>query len=78
MKAVRFAAIMKAIGLNIFRASRHRRRNTDVPAPHRGACSAYLSAYSHFKEQILRQMQIIAACWVMLLLIFKNRQEIRF
>ena len=78
MKAVRFAAIMKAIGLNIFRASRHRRRKTDGPAPHRGAYLAYLSAYSHFKEQILRQMQNIAACWVMLLLIIKNRQEVQF
>lgn len=78
MKAVRFAAIMKAIGLNIFRASRHRRRNTYLPAPLRGTISACLSVYSHVKEQISRQMQIAVAFWVTLLLIFTNRKKNQF
>lgn len=78
MKAVRFAAIMKAIGLNIFRASRRRRRNNGPLAPLCGTNLACLSVYSHVKEQISRQMQTVVAFWVTLLLIFTNRQEIQF
>lgn len=78
MKAVRFAAIMKAIGLNIFRAGRYRRRKNSPPAPRCGIKLACLSIYSHVKEQISRQKQTVVAFWVTLLLIFINRQKIQF
>ncbi len=78
MKAVRFAAIMKAIGLNIFRAGRYRIRNNGPFAPLCGTITVCLSLYSHVKEQISRQIQTVVAFWVTLLLIFTNRQKIQF
>ena len=78
MKAVRFAAIMKAIGLNIFRASRHRRRKNNPITPQGGIWLTCLSFYSHVKEQILRQIRIVIAFLAILLPIFKNRQEMQF
>lgn len=78
MKAVRFAAIMKAIGLNIFRAGRYRKRNNSPIAPLCGMWLTCLSVSNHVKEQISRQMQIVVAFWAMLLLIFANRQKIQF
>jgi len=78
MKAVRFAAIMKAIGLNIFRAGRHRKRSCSPITPLWNIILTCLSIYSHVKEQISRQMQNVVAFWVTLLLIFTNRQKIRF
>jgi len=78
MKAVKFAAIMKAIGLNIFRAGRHRKRSSSSLTPPCSAISACLSVYSHVKEQISRQMQNVVAFWATLLLIFTNRQKNQF
>ena len=51
MKAVRFAAIMKTIGLNILRASRHRGGN-DPRGPHRGFLWLLLAGWSLFKELV--------------------------
>jgi hypothetical protein len=78
MKAVRFAAVMKAIGLNIFRASRYRKRQNSHKAPLRGINLACLSVYNHVKEQILRQVQIAAAILVTLLPIFSNQRKSQF
>jgi hypothetical protein len=78
MKAVQFAAIMKAIGLNIFRASRLRRQNDSSHTSPCGTNKAYLSVYSHVKEQIMDQLEAVVAFWVTLLLIFSNRQKIQF
>ncbi len=77
MKAVRFAAFMKAIGLNIFRASRHKKRNSNPLTPPCNAILACLSVYSHVKEQISRQIQNVVVFWITLLLIFTNRQKIQ-
>jgi len=61
MKAVRFAAIMKAIGLNIFRASRHRVRKPNPLAPHRDPLWLLLTIWSLFKELVQQRfMKIIA------------------
>ena len=73
MKAVRFAAVMKAIGLNIFRASRHRKSKKDLIVPPCGAILACLSVCSYVKEQVLGQSRIAIALFVTMLLIFSNR-----
>jgi hypothetical protein len=78
MKAVRFAAIMKAIGLNIFRASRYQNRNTRPIVPLCSIVSTMLSTCSHVKEQITRQKQIVVAFCVTRLPIYWNRLDIRF
>ena len=52
MKAVRFAAIMKAVGLNIFRAARYRRcQNPTKPSQGSTQC-AFKALIEHFKDQI--------------------------
>jgi hypothetical protein len=61
MKAVRFAAFMKAIGLNILRACRHRRAKT---CPMRPCCGLFflLSALrTHFKKFIREWFLTITA-----------------
>lgn len=57
MKAVRFAIIMKAIGLNILRASRFRRRKTGPEVPQGGISLALFVVFSFVKEQFKRQMR---------------------
>ncbi len=52
MKAVRFAAVMKAIGLNIFRASRYRRATSRPPVPRCSMKLACVLVFEHIKEQI--------------------------
>lgn len=57
MKAVSFAVVMKAIGLNILRASRHKRRTNPTSAPY--FCLwlvflPYFSLFEHVKDQIMR------------------------
>ena len=52
MKAVCFAAIMKAIGLNIFRAARYRSRQNPKKTPHSGTEFTFNSLIKHFKDQI--------------------------
>jgi len=52
MKAVRFAAVMKAIGLNIFRASRHRRATSKSKSPLRSIMLACVLLFEHVKDQI--------------------------
>ena len=61
LKAVQFAVIMKAIGLNIFRASRHRRRISRPQAPQCGVSITHLPLLRHVKEQISRQIQVLLA-----------------
>ena len=52
MKAVRFAAVMKAIGLNILRASRYRMAINKPGIPPCGAMSACVLLFEHVKDQI--------------------------
>lgn len=61
MKAVRFAAVMKAIGLNIFRASRHWSRKTGTLAPYPGSLLLLLAIWALFKERIQQQLRKIVA-----------------
>lgn len=61
MKAVRFAAVMKAIGLNIFRANRHKRRMTIPSTPQGGIVLAFLMIWSFFKEQFRQRLRKIVA-----------------
>ena len=61
MKAVRFAAIMKAIGLNILRASRYRIRKNPATGPHCGSFWLLVAIWSLFKELVQhRFMKIVA------------------
>ncbi len=77
MKAVRFAAVMKAIGLNIFRASRHRRRSNLPIVPLCGVIAAYLSLFKHVKDQILRSRRFLFIAWTKWVLIDIDQQEIQ-
>jgi len=52
MKAVRFAAIMKAIGLNILRASRYRSRKNPATGPYCGSLGLLVALWSLFKELV--------------------------
>ncbi len=52
MKAVRFAAVMKAIGLNIFSASRYRRAISQPAVPLCGTKLACVLLFEHVKDQI--------------------------
>jgi len=52
MKAVRFAVVMKAIGLNILRAGRFIKHRNDPRDPHYGTGGGFLAIYSLIKEQI--------------------------
>jgi hypothetical protein len=61
MKAVCFAAIMKAIGLNIFRATRYRRHQNLTKTPQSSTMHAFKSLVEHFKDQILRPIQLLSA-----------------
>ncbi len=63
MKAVCFAAVMKAIGLNIFRASRHRKWQIGSTIPPCGALLTLLAVCSFIKEQFQRRLQeYVAFC----------------
>ena len=61
MKAVKFAAFMKSIGLNIFRAARYRRRKGGTQAPHCSIILVFWAIWSFFKEQFKQRMRTIAA-----------------
>ncbi|MFV0438432.1 MAG: transposase, partial [Desulfopila sp.] len=69
MRAVAFAVIMKAIGLNILRASRFRRRETAPKGPHCGILLRLRAVYCAIKDQYERQMRTFAA----ILEIFQSR-----
>jgi len=58
IKAVTFAVIMKAIGLNILRASRFKRRQKGPAGPHCGMRLTIFVAFSLIKDQIQRQMRL--------------------
>jgi len=58
VKAVTFAVIMKAIGLNILRASRFRRRKTGPEMAHCGPFLTLLVIFSFVKDQIKRQIRL--------------------
>ena len=61
MKAVRFAAFIKAIGLNIFREARYKKRKTGRPMPHCGILPVFLANWSLVKEQFRRRIQKFVA-----------------
>ena len=63
MKAVRFAVVMKAIGLNIFRAGRCRSRKTKGFSSFPGFLMLHLTIWARFKEHIARQLLRIAAMY---------------
>ncbi|MFV0438987.1 MAG: transposase [Desulfopila sp.] len=69
MRAVAFAVIMKAIGLNILRASRFRRRETAPKGPQCGILLRLRAVYCAIKDQYERQMRTFAA----ILEIFQSR-----
>ena len=72
MKAVRFAAVMKAVGINILRASRFRKRQNAPEAPRCGTGKVLSAIYELVKEQITRQMKTFAANRQNVLPIFLN------
>ena len=77
MKAVRFAVFMKAIGLNIFRAARHRKQIHPSTVPHCGIMSATGSLVLLFKEQILQQNKTLSAKYENFCQLLFQRQEIQ-
>ena len=60
MKAIRFAVVMKAIGLNILRAARFRKPTTNPRSPHCGTGWLFLAIYDLVKEQVERQTRKFA------------------
>jgi hypothetical protein len=63
MKAVRYAAVMRAIGLNIFRAGRHWKWQFG-PTPTCGVLLALLTVCSLIKEQFQRRLQEYVAVYI--------------
>jgi hypothetical protein len=63
MKAVCFAAVMKAIGLNIFRAGRHWKRQFGL-TPTCGGLLALLAVCSLIKEQFQRRLLEYVAVYI--------------
>jgi hypothetical protein len=78
MKAVCFAAVMKAIGINIFRASRYRKRQTGLFVPYCGVLLAFLTVCSLIKEQSLRRLREYVAVSVNFQPTELNRLNIAF
>lgn len=78
IKAVRFAAVMKAIGLNILRASRFRKRQHNPERPHCGTIWALIVIYELVKERITRQSMRFTANMKNVLPIFSNWPETAF
>jgi len=78
MKAVCFAAVMKAIGLNIFRASRYRKGQFGLTMPPYGALLAFLAICSLIKEQFQRRLQEYIAVCINFQPIRINRLKIAF
>ena len=74
MKAVKFAATMKAVGLNIFRAARYKILLT----PQCAVFLAILLVYSHVKEQILRQLQKVVEFGATFYMTSAYRREVKF
>ena len=72
MKAVRFAAVMKSVGINSLRAGRFRKRQNAPEAPRCGTGKVLSAIYELVKEQITRQMKTFAANRQNVLLIFLN------
>ena len=61
MKAVRFAVVMKAIGLNILRAGRFIKRRNNPQNPHCGTGETFLAIYYNVKEKFGRRtMKFVA------------------
>ncbi len=78
MKAVCFAAVMKAIGLNIFRASRYRKWQSGLAIPLCGALLALLAVCSLIKEQFKRRLQEYIALCINFQPVRFNRLKISF
>ncbi len=64
MKAVCFAAVMKAIGVNIFRASRHRKWQNEPQVPLCGVFWAVLAVCCLIKEQLKRRLREYVAFYL--------------
>lgn len=78
MRAVCFAAVMKAIGINIFRASRYRKRQTGLFVPYCGVLLAFRTVCSLVKEQSLRRLREYVAVSVNFQPTELNRLNIAF
>jgi len=52
LKAVRFCATLKAVGVNLFRATAVRRARNRAGAPTPGSASGFSWLFSHIKEQV--------------------------
>jgi hypothetical protein len=61
MKAVRFAVVMKAIGLNILRAGRYINRRNDPRSPHGGPGWIFLAIHDLVKERIEQRTKKLVA-----------------
>ena len=57
MKAVSFAAVLKATGINIFRAAAHKNRGNGTKEPSELGICHYLPFFTYVKEQIMLQSQ---------------------
>ena len=78
MKAVRFAAIMKAIGLNILRAGRRIQENRGHYGPLCGVMWTVLFVVGYVKEQIKAILQMIFAITVAPMATCENRPRCQF
>lgn len=78
MKAVRFAAVIKAVGINILRASRYKKRHHTPEIPRRGTNGLLFAIYELVKEQITRQMRTFTANTQKVKSIFFIRQKAAF
>ena len=78
MKAVCFAAVMKAIALNILRASRYKFRITGPSAPYIGTILAFFMILNVFKEQIRQRISSFAPFCAYSQIIGSNRLRMNF
>lgn len=78
MEAVCFAAVMKAIGLNIFRASRYMKWQIRLSKTPCGALLTILAVCSRIKEQFYRRLQEYVTVFINFQPIRLNRLEIAF
>jgi len=78
MKAVCFAVVMKAIGLNILRAGRFRNRKSSPPEPQCGTIGSFLVVCELIKEQFKRRTKKFVAMLIKFQPKFLNRPKLAF
>jgi hypothetical protein len=78
MKAVGFAAVMKAVGVNIFRAARQWKRRCTPISPHCGTIPACFAWWSRVTHQYAPLMATLRVRLTALLPTPTNRLEFRF